>query len=134
MKPLHELVNIEKARLLHELFPQEMPQFLEYTLSVSEYVQQDEEKLRQQWQVQFFTLEAWISLARNIESKIKKFSTQYQKSSKVFSEQLFDFPQAAFMTHCLGLYTSTQQLGNRKFTLAADLLFDTADYLQQQKG
>lgn len=28
MKPLENLMNIEKARLLHELFPQEIPALL----------------------------------------------------------------------------------------------------------
>jgi hypothetical protein len=30
MKHLEDLINVEKARLLHELFPQEIPTLLEY--------------------------------------------------------------------------------------------------------
>ena len=48
MKPLENLINVEKARLLHELFTQEIPALLEYTNNMCLTIQEDEQLAREQ--------------------------------------------------------------------------------------
>ncbi len=129
MKPLEQLVNIEKARLLHDLFPSEMPELISYAESLCEFIQQDKEQLREKWNNPILTLDMWVKLAAEVEHTIKNYGVRLHKQSRLFSEQLFAGYLAIVMSHCLHIYITTQRRGNRKFSLAIDLLFgvDTPD-------
>lgn len=72
MKPLENLINVEKARLLHELFPQEIPALLEYTNNMCLTIQEDEQLTRNQWENGLLTVEAWLSFVEEVRSKIDK--------------------------------------------------------------
>lgn len=124
MKPLEKLINIEKGAIIHQLFPQEMPEFLDYTQSLSEFVQQDEEALRKKWDNPIITVEMWVRLAQYTEETIKKYGKKLHASSRLFTDQLFDGYNSLFLIHCLQVYTTTQKLSNRKFSQAVDLFFN----------
>ena len=125
MKPLENLINVEKARLLHELFPQEIPALLEYVNSMCLTIQEDEQLIRSQWENGLLTVEAWLSFVEEVRNKINKYGKRLHTHSRLFADQLFDGYVALYMVHCMTLYTTVRKHSNPKFTLAIDLLFNS---------
>lgn len=104
MKPLRNLNNVERAKLLFELFPDEMPQFIAVMEEITQKVLKDPDQLRSKWEGQIITVEFWFQLIKtSIEIK-DKYGKKLGKNSKLFSEQLFDGYQALFSVHCLQQY------------------------------
>lgn len=124
MKPLEQLVNVEKARLLHQLFPDEIPAFLQYMQGVCENIREQEPQQRRQWDNGLFSFDFWMSLVTGAEKKLMQYNGRLHKRSSLFADQLFDGYMAVYTVHCLTLYTQTKNHPNRKFTLAVDLLFN----------
>jgi len=124
MKPLEQLINVEKARLLHELFPQEIPALLEYTGNICRTIQEEEQLLRNRWDNGLFTFDAWLSFVREVNNKIGRYGKRLHTQSGLFADQLFDGYLALYMVHCLNLYTAVRKHGNRKFVQAVELLFN----------
>ncbi|MCO5238907.1 MAG: hypothetical protein M9904_02520 [Chitinophagaceae bacterium] len=124
MKPLEDLINVEKARLLHELFPQEIPALLEYTNNMCLTILEDEQAIRNQWKNGLLTVEAWLSFVEEVRNKIGKYGKRLHTQSRLFADQLFDGYTALYMVHCMLSYTSIRKHSNHKFVLAIDLLFN----------
>lgn len=124
MKPLENLMNIEKARLLHELFAQEIPALLKYTHNMCLTMQQNEQLTREQYKKGVFTDEVWLSFVEEIKSKIDKYGKRLHTHSRLFADQLFDGYVAFYMVHCMALYTTVRKHANHKFALAIELLFN----------
>lgn len=125
MKPLDNLINVEKAKLLHELFPQEIRALLEYTDNMCLTIQEDEQLIRSQWENGLLTVEAWLSFVEEVRNKINKYGKRLHTHSRLFADQLFDGYVALYMVHCMTLYTTVRKHSNPKFTLAIDLLFNS---------
>ena len=124
MKPLEKLINVEKAKLLHELFPQEIPALLSYVSQVCATIREDTQLIREQWDNGLLTVEAWLSFTEEVDKKIKRYGNYLYKQSRVFADQLFDGYLSLYMVHCLNLYITTRQHENYKFVQAIDLLFN----------
>ena len=123
MKTIGQLTNAEKAKLLHELFPAEMPDFIRYAAGICSSIKEDEQTHRAKWDNGLFDFDFWLSLANDTEKKIKQYGNKLNNNSRLFSDQLFEGYAAIFMAHCLIVYTTTRQHPNKKFTLAVELLF-----------
>ncbi len=108
MKPLEQLINVEKARLLHELFPQEIPALLEFTNNMCLTIQEDEQVTREQWKNGLLTIEAWLSFVEEVRSKIDKYGKRLHTQSRLFADQCFDGLPALYLVHCVTLYTTTR--------------------------
>jgi hypothetical protein len=123
MKPLDNLNNVERAKLLHELFPNEIPASLKYVKSLSITIEEEKEILNSKWDNQLFSFAFWLSLAKDAERKIDQYGEKLHKSSRLFADQLFDGYAAFYLAHCLIQHTSQQEHQNKKFTKAVGLLF-----------
>jgi len=123
MKPLEQLINVEKARLLHQLFPQEIPALLTYTGNLCTTIQEEEQLLRSQWDNGLFTVDAWLSFVKEVGNKINRYGNRLNTQSRLFADQLFDGYLALYMVHSLMQYTTTRQHENHKFVQAIKLLF-----------
>jgi hypothetical protein len=123
MKPLDNLNNVERAKLLHELFPDEISAVLKYVKSLSITIEEEKEMLMSKWDNQLFSFAFWLSLAKDAEKKIDQYGEKLHKSSRLFADQLFDGYRALYLSHCLTQLISHQQHQNRKFTKAVELLF-----------
>lgn len=123
MKPLAALINTEKAKILHDLFPGEIPGFIEFATGMSEVIQEDEAAQREKWGNHFLSFDLWLTLAGEAAQRIKRYGNKLHNSSALFADQLFDGYLAAFMVHCLTVYTKNRQHPNEKFSIAVDLLF-----------
>jgi len=124
MKPLEELNNVERAKLLHQLFPKEIPAFISYAKNVAEITIEQQDEHRSKWNSQLFSVGFWLSLARHTVNKINQYGKKLEKSSGLFSDQLFDGYNACFMSHCLQLFTTIRRSESEKFNTAVKLLFD----------
>jgi hypothetical protein len=104
MKPLRNLNNVERAKLLFELFPDEMPQFLAVMEEITQKVLKDPDQLRTKWEGQLITVEFWFQLIKKSIEINDKYGKKLSKNSKLFSDQLFDGYQALYSSHCLHQY------------------------------
>ncbi len=123
MKPLDNLNNVERAKLLHELFPDEIPAILEYVKSLSITIGDEKEMLNSKWDNQLFPFAFWLSLAKVAKKKIDHYGVKLHKSSRLFADQLFDGYAALYLIHCLIQLTSQLEHHNKKFVKAVELLF-----------
>lgn len=124
MKTLKQLINVEKAQLLHTWFPEEIPAFLDAMQGMCEAIRQDEAHYRDNWQDGLLGFDFWLTLAGQAEGIIKQYRKKMYGNKRLFADQLFDGYQAIFSAHCLTQYAITKQLENRKFYLATDLFFN----------
>ncbi|EHQ27536.1 hypothetical protein [Mucilaginibacter paludis] len=125
MKLLANFDNIAKARLLHDLFPDEIPALLDDIQAVCANFKANKEAYEKTWDFGLMTFEMWLSLAEKATTVITKYRTQMCKSSKVFSEQLFhayDYT-VIFVNDRVAKYALKLD-ENSKFRKAVDLLFD----------
>ena len=125
MKPIERLNNVERAKLLHDLFPAEIPAFLKFVTGMCATLKEQEAADREHWQNGLFTFDFWMQLVNQAETVLLKYGDQLGKSSRLFSEQLFDGYLAMYLAHCLSIYTSQQALANEKFVKMVDILFNS---------
>jgi hypothetical protein len=123
MEPLHKFTNVAKAKLLHQLFPQEIPDLLDFISGMCLTIQEDEDRSRKAFGDGLFSFDFWLYLLRQVEQIINQKKALLQKSDKVFSEQLFEGYLACYTNHCIIVYISTRQHPDEKFTQAVELLF-----------
>lgn len=124
MKPLTQLINLQKADILHHLFPDEIPALLDFIEGMAQAFRQDSEVNRRSWNNSRYSFTHWLQLAGEAESKISRLRRNLAASHYVFSEQLFTSELADFSIHCLIVYTTTRHHPDPKFTTAVDLLFN----------
>ncbi|MBS1532552.1 MAG: hypothetical protein JSU01_19770 [Bacteroidetes bacterium] len=123
MKPIDDLNNVAKAKLLHELFPQEIPAFIQFVENMCLTIQEEADRQRTQWNNGLFTFDFWLSLVAEAQRKIQRYQAKLPHNASLFADQLFDGYLSVFLIHCLTLYTTVQQHPNRQFVLAVELLF-----------
>jgi hypothetical protein len=124
MKALNQLDNIAKARLLQQLFPNEIPALTDFVQGMCEAVKENEELNRAKWNNGLFTFDFWLALAGEVEQKIDRYGAKLHKNCNLFADQLFDGYLACFTIHCIVTYTVVRQHENSKFVKAVDLLFN----------
>ena len=102
----------------------EIPAFLIYTQQLSTYMRENPDEVRKVWVNQLFGVDFWFQLAEEADRKIKQYNRQLEKSSAVFSDQLFDGYGAFYLNHCLITYTEQGKHNDPKFKTAVDLFFN----------
>jgi hypothetical protein len=123
MKPLNKLSNVERAKLLFELFPEEMPKFISFIRGLTQAIIQDPSKLRSKAIDQIHTTEFWQELVSNAKRRLDQYGNKLAKRSRLFSEQLFDGYDSIYAGYCLHQYIIKDEGLNRKFRNAVILLF-----------
>ena len=124
MKPLDKLSNIEKASLLHQLFPHEIPAFIEFVEGICEANIEQTEHNRRNWDDAIYTFDLWQSLSNNVLASITEHRTRIAKRHKLFASELFEGFDAMFMVHCMALYTQVRKHPTPSFVQAVNLLFN----------
>jgi len=122
MKPLITLSGSEKARLLHELFPDEMPLLLEDIKTFCENFKHNKEVYRAQWVEGFMSFDYWQSLSEETAGILKKHTFNMVRSSKVFADQLYFTYTSLFVTDRIIKYAEFQST-NEKFKKLVLVLF-----------
>jgi hypothetical protein len=123
MKRLTQLTNVERARILFELFPDEISSFLQFQKAMTDNLVRDPGQLNENWDGQFFTIDFWVGLAKDIQKVLNKYTHQLSKRSRLFADQLFDGYLALYSAHCLQQYVKYKQPEDQHFKYAVELLF-----------
>lgn len=122
MKALSELTGSEKARLLHELFPKEMPLLLADIKAFCENFRHNKEAYRPQWGSGFISFDYWQRLAEETSGILEKHTINMTRSSKVFADQLYFTYTAMLVTDRIIKYAE-QTSQDEKFKLVVLALF-----------
>jgi hypothetical protein len=123
MNPLTKLSNTERAGLLFELFPEEIPKFLQFIIEFTNAIIADPDTLKNEAIDQIHTTEFWQRLVNNAKSKLDQYGNELAKNSKLFSEKLFDGYNSIYVGYCLHQYIIKDQTINSKFKSCVFLLF-----------
>lgn len=124
MKALHSFTNVDKAKLIHALFIDEIPAFLAHAQALSAYMRDNPDEVQSVWKNQLFGVDFWFQLAEDADRKIKRYGKQLEKSSNVFADQLFDGYGALYLNHCLTTYAEKGKNADPKFKTAVDLFIN----------
>lgn len=122
MKALKNLTNTEKARLLHDLFPEEMPLFLAHLQNVCNDFRENKEQYAKGWDSGFIGFDYWFSLSEETAGILKRHALNMSKSSKVFSDQLFFTYTCLFVNDRIIKYADHKS-ANDKFKIAVNLIY-----------
>jgi hypothetical protein len=79
MQPLPLLNNVQKARLLHSLLIQEIPEFLGYLNELTETILNDKERITAEWKDQMFGVDFWFELAEEVQRVMAKYPKNFIK-------------------------------------------------------
>jgi hypothetical protein len=125
MQPLIKLTNVERAKLLFELIPVEIPAFIVFEKFLANKIIRDKKTIEKDWDMKKtpFAFPFWLSLAEDAVNKIEKNDKQLAANSRRFSDQLFDGYNAFFSVHCLLEFTKSAKCISKKFALFVDVLF-----------
>ncbi|MDN4028933.1 hypothetical protein [Chryseobacterium gambrini] len=123
MKALKEMNNVERAYLLAKLFPDTLKELTAFIQKETERFRANEDYMRSIWADKtLITADFWFGLVSNTEDLLKRYNVMLHRSTRVFSDQLFDGYNAIFLTNCLIEYADTAEC-NAKMKEAIHLLF-----------
>jgi len=123
MKALKEMNNVERAYLLAKLFPDTLKELTAFVQQETERFRTNEEYMRSIWADKtLITADFWFGLVGNTEDLLKRYNVMLHRSTRVFSDQLFDGYNAIFLTNCLIEYAGTSEC-NAKMKEAIHLIF-----------
>ena len=123
MKPLDELTTQEKAKLLHELFPEEMSALIEFIQETCSMIEREKDIIKLEWENQLLTAEFWFDLSAKVNDIIEQHGNKLGKSSRFFSNQFFNGPVVILIVDCISKYGSAKA-NHAKFAKAVELLFN----------
>lgn len=123
MKALHTLTGVEKAKLLHDLFPDEIPTLLEAIEEFCADFKARPEEYRKHWKDGFMTFEYWLGLAEETAGLLKKYKFNMKRSSRVFSDQLYFTYTSVFVTDRIVKYAEHAS-ENARFKLIVQAFFN----------
>jgi hypothetical protein len=104
MKTIEQLTNIDKAKIIFDLFKEEIPEFLNYLQGMAEKIAHDEDELIANWSNPFLSYHQWLNLSKQVSATVKRYGKNLEKSDNTFAEQLFGGYAAIFSNHCLEKY------------------------------
>lgn len=122
MKAIEDLTNTEKARLLHDLFPAEIPLFLEHLKNVCNDFRENKEQYAKEWKSGFMGFDYWFSLSEETAGILKRHTHNMTKSSRVFSDQLFFTYTCLFVNDRIIKYADHKSV-NGRFKIAVSLIY-----------
>jgi hypothetical protein len=122
MKALKNFDNTDKLKVLHELFPDEIPQLLDDIQEFCTHFLAHKEDYAKDWNIGFMPFDYWLSLSEQTAELIKKYHFNMVKSSRVFSDQLTYTYAVLFVNDRIVKYADEMN-DNSKFKKAVNLLF-----------
>ncbi len=123
MPSLEFLQNYQKGKLLHGLFPEEMPGFIKFLHVCGDKIVNEPAILKVILlsfpDSRFFE---WKKVANEINKAIDTYGDQLNSNSHLFGYEIFDYFRGSYTIHCLRSYTSFYK-SNDKFRMMVHVLF-----------
>ena len=123
MKSYKNLSPIEKSVLLHELFPEEIAGFLNYSYGLADIILTNPGRIIGYSSDLLHSTGFWKTIVDEVKNTIKTFKNPLIEDPAKFSQLLFGNSQFIFSSYCLHQYTISGKCLNNKFVLAIQLLF-----------
>lgn len=122
MKHLIDLTNTDKAKLLFDLFPEELHLFLEHLNKVCFDIEERKEVHLKEWNNGFIQFHFWLALSNETLGILKRHKFNMQKSSTIFANQLFFTNTYMFVNDRIIKYAEHTSENNR-LKIAVNLLY-----------
>jgi hypothetical protein len=122
MKSLNDLSNLERGKLLAELFPEEIHNILKAVGETCEELEANTAAYRAQWKDPLLNFDFWMHLSKNSYFIITRYKHPKQMNIRVIIEQLFFGHNALFTINCVLKYAE-KGVENSKLKQAIELLF-----------
>jgi hypothetical protein len=123
MKALSAMNNVERAKLLFDLFPQEKTPFVDFEKKLIDHLVKNSQTIREKWEDGMFSFEFWVNQANGAGARITSSRSKMTKNSQILATELFDDMRALFSAHCLQQYTLSMVPKNKHFILAVKAIF-----------
>lgn len=123
MNAIHNLTNVDKALLMHQLFPGEMEALIQHMTFLSKYIIDNEQLHRENWENGLFSFDLWLSQITQVYSNLQKDSKRLIKDAKYFSEKLFSGMLATYSNHCIDVFVKKSMYRHPKFPVAYGLFY-----------
>lgn len=123
MKSLDKLTYYDRAKLLHQLFPEHIPGILDFIAGMAESIPEEEARNRAKHRSTEITSDEWLALAGNIRAVIDRYGKRLHSRSRLFAGLLFTGKNAAFCIYCFKVYCMVRKPVHYKFNQAIHLLF-----------
>jgi len=124
MKTTQNLTNAEKAKLLHELFPDELPLFLEFLNRVCADFEENKEEHAKHWNNAFLPFHFWLHLSNETARILEKYRFHLARYSRPFSEKLFSTYTSLFVNDQIVKYADHSS-DNDNFKIVVNLLYES---------
>ncbi len=115
MKSLEEYNNMDKAELLFQLFPKEMPELICFIEGMSISIIQDEDRKTRQAEIDLASFLKQLLAAKDAHARIEKHGSELQSNQRLFARELCDETLASFTRYCIIVYVSVRQHPNQRF-------------------
>ncbi len=108
MKTRHNLNNVERGKLLADLFPDELQGILDAIPLIYETLSRNKADIAGQWNNPLITFDSWFRLATGVNTVITEQGSKLLKSKR-FSDELFDGYYAFFTIDCMVKYAEKER-------------------------
>lgn len=123
LKKIKKMTIVERARMLHELFPDEIPGLINYVDGMCSTILEDTEANKELWKITVLPFNLWLEQLKAVQNEIHTYREKLHQKSTLFADLLFDGYRACFLIDCLRIYISTQKHSNWKFSAMLEILF-----------
>jgi len=122
MKALDKMNNVEKGKLLADLFPDEVSGILEAIEKRHYQLVENKDSYAENWD-KVVTIDFWYGLAHEVFSKINRQRKELAKSRR-FADQLFDGYCALFTIECIVIHVNNDRMESDFYHMVT-ALFDS---------
>jgi len=122
MKALQQMNNVERGKLLADLFPEQLSNIKDYIEQVTAYFLKSEDYIRNLWRDTALTSNFWFGIVKDFDKITNKYGSKLTKNSRLFADQLFDGYNEIYTVYCLIEYAGKEGC-NYNLQQAVYLLF-----------
>lgn len=123
MKKLELVNNLERAKIIAQLFPEQMPTMVQAIKNYCQYVVDNEQAVKDGWNNGFISFEWWLNLCKALLKAIESNKKGIDKKVGWFTDQLFDGYLAIVSGHALIILAKDKDT-HPKLQQAITLFFD----------
>lgn len=123
MKPLDTLNNSEKARLIADLFPNEINLFLDDLKAFCIDFRERKEEFARNYSTGMVPFDYWQHLSAETDALLNRHMNSMKRSSKVFADQLY-FSQTSLFVNDRIIKYAQRISQNEKFKTAIKLFYN----------
>lgn len=108
MKTRHKMNNVERGKLLADLFPDELQGVLDAIPLIYEVLSKNKADIISKWNNPLITFDSWYRLATGVNTVVAEQGAKLLKSRR-FADELFDGYYAFFTIDCIVKYAGTER-------------------------